>query len=193
MINMMLHVSKGNNVVSKLQLLKLDLRFVEHSFRFTGKVITNNLIDRHLIITMSLLKSPLVASTCTLTLALPSRQDLSQPRRVRSPPGEGAGAHQQTQQPAGAVPQHRGRPEDPGHDQVTWPPRHRPAPPHAVLSLSCLSSASTDCSAANDTRWRMAAERKTTETPPTAATPPSTVTRLVPHLQSAWFSPGPEW
>lgn len=127
----------------------------------------------------TLWRCPLVASTCTLTLVLPSRQDLSQPRRVRSPPGEGAGAHQQTQQPAGAVPQHRGRPEDPGHDQVNRPPWLRPHPPDSVLPLTWLSSASTGCSAASDTRWRTAAEQKTMETPPTAATPPSTVTRLV--------------
>lgn len=37
----------------------------------------------------------------------------------------------------------------------------------------------TDCSAVKDTQWRMAVEQKIMETPPTAATPPSTVTRLV--------------
>lgn len=111
------------------------------------------------------------------------RQDLSQPWWVWSSPGKSVGSHQQTQQPTGPVPQHRGGAEDTGYDQVISVLTACTVHPNALrvrpLSLVEFAFCFSDCSVVKDTRWRMAAEQKIMEIPPIVAMLLSTVTRYV--------------
>lgn len=111
------------------------------------------------------------------------RQDLSQSWRVWSSPGKSVGSHQQTQQPTGPVPQHRGGAEDTGYDQVISVLTACTLHPNALLvcplSLVEFAFCFSDCSVVKDTQWRTAVEQKIMEIPPIVAMLLSTVTRYV--------------